>query len=55
METDGCASRYSGTSSSEPTQKHIAIRSNARKDPVNTVAMMIPAANSTASTFGTPR
>jgi hypothetical protein len=54
-ETDGCAIRYSGTSSSEPTQKNIATRSNARNEPVNAVAMMIPAANSTAMILGTPR
>ena len=34
---------------------NIAIRSNARNEPVNAVAMMIPAANITARTLGTPR
>ena len=54
-EADGCAIRYSGTSSSEPMQKNIATRSNARNEPVNAVEMMIPAANTTARTLGTPR
>ena len=54
-DADGWAIRYSGTSSSEPTQKNIAIRSNARKEPVNAHPMMIPAAKSTARTLGTPR
>ena len=54
-EAAGCAITYSGMSSSEPMQKHIAIRSNARKEPVNAVAMMIPAAKSTARILGTPR
>ena len=52
---DGCAIRYSGMSSSEPAQNVIATRSNARKLPVNAVAMITPAAKSTATTFGTPR
>ena len=47
--------KYSGISSSEPTQNVIAIRSNRRKDPVNAEAMMIAAAAATAMTLGTPR
>ena len=52
---DGWAIRNSGMSSSEPTQKNIAIRSNARNEPVNAVATMITAARITARTLGTPR
>ena len=51
----GWLMKYSGISSSEPTQNVIAIRSNRRNDPVNADAMMIRAAPATAITFGTPR
>ena len=52
---DGCVSRNSGISSSDPAQNAIAIRSNLRKLPVNAAAMITPAASTTATSFGTPR